>query len=163
METNTYQIISNLGFICAGIFFVITIVLFFVFDVVHLYGQITGRNAQKRVKELREQSRQRNRRSVEMRYNFSNEEFRVEKEQVDNINTDDEDLQTEPLKRDLKAIENDTTILKYQKEEETVVLNIQEEGTVVLETEGDSTTLLNASNNIQILEDIEEIHTDEII
>jgi hypothetical protein len=52
-----YQNISIAGFIAAGIFFLIAVILFFKFEIPALYGELSGKTAEQQVKIIREQNR----------------------------------------------------------------------------------------------------------
>ena len=53
---NTYEIITMACFIAAGVFFVISIVLFFVLDMVKVIGDLTGHTAKREIENIRSQN-----------------------------------------------------------------------------------------------------------
>lgn len=58
MSAEVYQMISMVAFGCGGILTLIAIILFIKFDVPSLIGELSGRTAEKKVQEIREQNRQ---------------------------------------------------------------------------------------------------------
>lgn len=58
MSAEMYQMISIAAFICGGIFTIAAVVLFIKFDIPAIIGELSGRTAEKKVQEIREQNRQ---------------------------------------------------------------------------------------------------------
>lgn len=56
MTIETFQMLSIASFVLAGVFFIVAVILFFVFDVPKLYGDVSGRAAKKAIREIRERN-----------------------------------------------------------------------------------------------------------
>lgn len=172
MDATVYQIISIVGFGLAALFLVIAIILFFAFDVVALYGEVSGKTADKQVKELRENNKRVSgrRREPEKSGSLEKSSKQIAKGIFEGSNV----VVTGPDTQKVQAsIEEQTDVLKQTTvlneettvlEEETTVLN---EETTVLEEE---TMVLSEnamddshSEELIMLEDDIEIHTDETI
>lgn len=142
MDAGIFQTLSYIAFGIAGVFLIISIILFIKFDVVALIGELSGRTAEKQVQAIREQNRSGVSRNREI---FLNTESNI--------------------------VENDIGQRKELKEEGTVVLGEVEceEGTVVLAettkeaTTEEATTVLSQETTLVMLEDEIEIHTSETI
>lgn len=168
MDANVYQIISYIGFGFAIIFLITAVILFFAFDIVALYGEVSGKTADKQVKAIREQNRR-----VSTRRREPEKSGRLEKSSkqiAKGIFESQEKGVTSPITQQMNmstwkkddAAEStvvldggETTVLTES--EDTVVLN---ENTVVL---SEDTLMLQNKNGIVLLEDEVEIHTDEVI
>lgn len=57
MDAGTLNTISIVAFVLAAIFFVIAVVLFFVFDIPSVWGELSGKTAAKQVAEIRAANR----------------------------------------------------------------------------------------------------------
>lgn len=173
MSAETYQMISMIAFICGGIFTLIAVILFIKFDIPVLIGELSGRTAEKKVQEIREQNRQ----AVSMRQHGlerrkrvamydvvmdkSQEKMPVQKDEstsVLNEPVEMKDDETELLEEGTMMLEESTTVLN----EETTML---EESTTVLE---EGTNMLNEElvaeeDDFCILQDVIEVHTNKTI
>lgn len=58
MTIELLRTLSIVGYVLAGIFLVLSIVLFFVLDIPKVYGDISGRTARKAIAEIEKKSRQ---------------------------------------------------------------------------------------------------------
>lgn len=58
MSAEVYQMISMVAFGCGGVLTLIAVILFIKFDIPSLLGELSGRTAEKKVQEIREQNRQ---------------------------------------------------------------------------------------------------------
>ncbi|MCI5917804.1 MAG: hypothetical protein MRZ75_00520 [Roseburia sp.] len=169
MDATVYQIISIVGFGLAALFLVVAIILFFAFDVVALYGEVSGKTADKQVKELRE-----NNKRASSRRREPEKSGRLEKSSKQIAKGIFEGKQTPAMEEETNVLDEGTTVLK----EGTMVLNeettVLEEGTTVLSEETtvleEGTTVLEEeatdnsdSGEFIMLEDDVEIHTDETI
>ena len=171
MDATVYQIISIVGFGLAALFLVIAIILFFAFDVVALYGEVSGKTADKQVKELRENNKRVSGRRREPEKSGSLEKSSkqiakgifgsnvvvtgpdTQKVQASIEEQTDVLKQTTVLNEETTVLEEETTVLN----EETTVL--EEETTVLSENAMDD----SHSEELIMLEDDIEIHTDETI
>lgn len=176
MDATVYQIISIVGFGLAALFLIIAIILFFAFDVVALYGEVSGKTADKQVKELRE-----NNKRASSRRREPEKSGRLEKSSKQIAKGIFEGKQTPAVEEETDVLDEGTTVLKEGTaplEEGTTVLNeettVLEEGTTVLNEETtvmeEGTTVLEEeetdnsdSGEFIMLEDDVEIHTDETI
>ena len=169
MDATVYQIISIVGFGLAALFLVVAIILFFAFDVVALYGEVSGKTADKQVKELRE-----NNKRASSRRREPEKSGRLEKSSKQIAKGIFEGKQTPAMEEETNVLDEGTTVLK----EGTTVLNeetsVLDEGTTVLSEETtvleEGTTVLEEeatdnsdSGEFIMLEDDVEIHTDETI
>lgn len=162
MDATVYQIFSIVGFGLAALFLVVAIILFFAFDVVALYGEVSGKTADKQVKELRE-----NNKRASSRRREPEKSGRLEKSSKQIAKGIFEGKQTPVIEEETCVLDEGTTVLKEGTaplDEGTTVLNeettVLEEGTTVLEEEA---TDKPDGGEFIMLEDDVEIHTDETI
>lgn len=162
MDATIYQMISIVGFGLAALFLIIAIILFFAFDVVALYGEVSGKTADKQVKELRE-----NNKRASSRRREPEKSGRLEKSSKQIAKGIFEGKQTPVMEEETSVLDEGTTILNEETsvlDEGTTVLNeetiVLEEGTTVLEEEAMDNS---DSGEFIMLEDDVEIHTDETI
>ena len=158
MDATVYQIISIVGFGLAVLFLVIAIILFFAFDVVALYGEVSGKTADKQVKELRENNKRVSgrRREPEKSGSLEKSSKQIAKGIFEGSNV----VVTKPDTQKVQtSIDEQTDVLKQTTvlEEETTVLN--EETTVLSENAMDD----SHSEELIMIEDDIDIHTDETI
>lgn len=173
MDATVYQVISMVGFGLAALFLLIAIILFFAFDVVALYGEVSGKTADKQVREIRENNKKAisRRREPEKSGRLEKSSKQIAKGIFEGSNL----VVTEPIVlKGQPSAEGQTDVLRQTaaKEEETTVLDT-EEGTVVLKEETtvleEGTTVLKEDtsdanhSDLIMLEDDIEIHTDETI
>lgn len=161
MDANIFQTLSIVGFSCMAVFLVIAIILFFVFDIPAVLGELSGKTAAKKVAEIREQ----NRKPVTKRHTVNGYDalLRTQEAEADN--------RTEPL-------EQGTVMQKPEgKMPETVPLDPETElltegaafagETVLLQEEKEpieGTTLLSAAAPaFELVQNIVVIHTNEMI
>lgn len=179
MDATVYQVISMVGFGLAALFLLIAMILFFAFDVVALYGEVSGKTADKQVREIRENNKKAisRRREPEKSGRLEKSSKQIAKGIFEGSNL----VVTEPIVPKVQSsAEGQTDVLRQTaaKEEETTVL---EEGTTVLDTEEgtvvlkeettvleEGTTVLqedtsDSNSDLIMLEDDIEIHTDETI
>lgn len=170
MRAEVYQMISMAAFGCGGILTLIAVILFLKFDVPSLIGELSGRTAEKKVQEIREQNRQ----AVSMRQRGTERRHKVS---VYDTGTEAAGRTSkgvmEPGKQEEKAVkQNAETAVP---DEETVVLDegttVLEETTVVLD---EGTTILEETvvpdgvpipenNDFCMVQDVVEVHTAETI
>ena len=180
MDAEFYQLISYIGFALAAVFLVVAIILFFAFDVIALWGEVSGKTAAKQVKEIREQNRRvgTHRREVE-RVRVSE---KSSKQVAKNLYSDsraqtdkfviEKDNQDKLERRDGRVEERMEETIVLPNEEGTMVLEEQEETTVLVNDSSDKnmtiilderTVLLEKDKTFVMLEDEMEVHTNEII
>jgi hypothetical protein len=56
MNVETYKIISTVGFILAAVMLILVVILFFKFNILKVFGDITGKTAKKAIQSIREQN-----------------------------------------------------------------------------------------------------------
>lgn len=56
MDATAWQIVSIVGYSLSGILFIIVIIMFFKMNIRAIYGDLTGKNAEKHIRAIREQS-----------------------------------------------------------------------------------------------------------
>lgn len=153
MNADVYQTISIVGFACAGVLFIIGVFLFIKFDIPALVLELSGKTAEKQVREIREQ----NKRMVSHQRNGQLLKKQTPKREQNNVLKEETMIspQTqESWEEGTEVLEEGTEVL----EEETVLL---EEGTEVLE---ERTVLLEEDRpGFKILQDEIEIHTSDKI
>ena len=186
MDATIYQMISIVGFGLAALSLIVAIILFFAFDVVALYGEVSGKTADKQVKELRENNKRASsrRREPEKSGRLEKSSKQIAKGIFEGSNvvvtgpitqkvqpsTDEQTdvlKQTAAVEEETSVLDEGTTVLNEATsvlDEGTTVLNeettVLEEGTTVLEEEA---TDKSDSGEFIMLEDDVEIHTDETI
>lgn len=138
MSAEMYQMISMAAFICGGIFTIAAVVLFIKFDIPAIIGELSGRTAEKKVQEIREQNRQ----AVTMRQRDSERRRR--------------NLLYNAASAD-KAVSKPLQETKLMQGTETEVLDEQ---TVILD---EQTVVLDEADDFCIVQDVVEVHTMETI
>lgn len=185
MSAELYQMISMIAFICGGVLTVVAIILFVKFDIPALIGELSGKTAEKKVQEIREQNRQ----AVSMRQRNSERKRKISLYDPKTKNTAKEvqitkavlDEGTEVLYEQTAVLDETTEVLyeqttllndnhqevgttllneSYHIEEQTTLLseNIADEGTTILGEDS-----VSADADFCMLEDVVEVHTDETI
>lgn len=142
MSTEELQIITNICFVLAIIFTIISVVMFFAFDVISMIGELSGMNAKKQVNEIREQ-RRRLYGSQQNRIDSRKSSAEVARKIYDAGSSQWQ----EKISQETMFMEEETILL----EEETMLLT--EERTFILGTE----------NGLHICDQIMEVHTEEYI
>lgn len=167
MSAELYQMISIIAFICGGIFTIAAVVLFIKFDIPALIGELSGKTAEKKVQEIREQNRQ----AVAMRQRGSERRRKVLLYDAKAENAIGDVKISKVTSRTLqepKVIQDESTeVLAEQTvllDEATEVLAEQtvlsDESTEVLT---EQTVLLDEADDFCIVEDVVEVHTVETI
>lgn len=57
MNAEQFQIMSIIGFVCMAVFLIAAAVMFFMFDILAIIGELSGKTAAKQVAQIREQSK----------------------------------------------------------------------------------------------------------
>lgn len=166
MSAEVYQMISMVAFSCGGVLTLIAIILFIKFDVPSLIGELSGRTAEKKVQEIRQQNRQ----AVSMRKRESERRRKVPVYATDSKVTASKNVEeaTVVLDNSTEVLYEATTMLK-----ETTLLNEncpEDEGTALLSEEiaEEQTIVLGEtpepeSTDFSMLQDVVEVHTTETI
>lgn len=120
MGAEGYQLISIIGFVCAGAFGIATVAMFFAFHIPAVIDELSGKNAMRQVEELRA----RNKKAVNKRAIISN------------------DI---PMASTVKVIDDDSTeVLNNTVDEDATIVLSPEEANIY----GDKLTVLNQSIEI---------------
>ncbi len=159
MTYEIYRYIFIGGAILAGVMLITSVLLFFILNIPHVVGDLTGRNAKKAIENIRNQ----NESSDDTLYKTS-EVNRERGKITDKIATSSfkKDPSKNLNKSDMVTEKNITQELSYN---ETTVLDVASE-TTVLNDEGGETTVLDVptkSSLFQIEYEITYIHTQEVI
>lgn len=169
MSAELYQMISLVAFISGGILTLVAIILFIKFDIPSLIGELSGRTAEKKVQEIREQNRQ----AASMRQRGSERRRRIALYEV-KTETPTDALPTGRKKKEVVSVpvvneeatavlEEATTVLDEATEvlnEATEVLNEQTE--VLYEAQKEvGTTLLNGGMTEDVTTILSEDTTEE--
>lgn len=163
MTYDIYRYIFIGGAVLAGVMLVVSVLLFFLLKIPHVFGDLTGRNARKAIENIRNQ----NESSGDKLYKTS----KVNRERgklTDKISPSGS-LMRDPsgiLGGGAMATEKISTQELPPEANETTVLDAANE-TTVLNSEFGETTLLDAQSDVapvfQIEYEITYIHTDEVI
>lgn len=188
MNAEVLQTISIVAFVLAGLFALVSVVLFFRLDIRGIVNDLTGKTAERQIKELREQNHQTgNNKNGRVLYEPEQRKFTAKLENSRKKETaglrgllqkENEEI-TAPLQNageestTLLAEEEGTTILAN---EEGTTLLAEEEGTTVLAGEEETTLLAEEGttilgdvgaqtirNGYRLVLDKIEIHTEEKI
>ncbi len=131
---STYNLISTITFILAAIFFLLSVFLFFKFNIIKISGDLSGRNAKKSISEMKK-----------VVSSIPNENREVYDSVV---------LQSssEPVARaittEMDPIEENATDILNDNMQSTTVLNVEENGTTVLNADEIGTTVLSTEQLI---------------
>lgn len=154
-----YELISQIGYVCAIVFFLIAIILFFALKIHNVFGYITGISRKKAIREINEQAGQ-DGNSSNITTDIKRKSTRTEKINGAPITTKIPTLQIN---------EGDNSNRKVLKENETTLLYL-DETTLLFETDKsqsnfDETTILSneMADEFIITKDIFFIHSDVII
>ena len=140
---DTYNQISNVAFILAVIFFIFSVVLFFKFNILKIVGDLSGKNAEKAIKDMKKKA-DAVRKSISSG-NLSVREIREESESLATVLLDREDIEATVLlgREDTEA----TVLLGREDTEATVLLNREDAGaTVLLDKIDDNKIKLSVDN-----------------
>lgn len=187
MTAELYQNISIVAFVLAAIFFIVAVILFFVFDIPAVLGELSGKTAAKQVAEIRAANKNvvAKRRTVsastattqkatgKLTQNKTNQlakanqtnkidetELLVENTGGDNYETELLSSETELLQPETELLTNETTLLSPETtllSPETTLLSPE---TTLLSLE---TTLLSPEVDFVMIQDVVVVHTREVI
>ena len=156
--------ISTIAFICGVVLSIVAVILFFKFDIPALIGELSGRTAEKKVQEIREQNRQAfsmRQRGSERRRKVPLYDTRTET-RVNTIKQQDEATEVLYEQTTLLNEEVGTTLLdeNNQVEEKTTLLSneMADGGTTLLDE-----VQMSADADFYMVEDVVEVHTQETI
>ena len=173
MNAEQFQTMSIIAFVCMAIFLIAAAIMFFVFDIPAIIGEISGKTAAKQVAQIREQnkrptSRQKTINGYEnMLANSgkSTEPLKKERKPIIPGWTSTQPLAPKPVVEEGTALLDEGTALL---EEGTALLEegtaLLDEGTALLtdetallveETEEEGTTLLGDDNGTVLLSEVE--------
>ena len=155
---DTIKLLSTIAFIVAVVFLLIAVFLFFKFQIITIISDLTGRTARRSIAQIREN----NIRSGEKPYRSS--AVNISRGKLTEPIPEEVGTTTEKLTGASAPLENaGTTLLR---EDGTTELLVSSEGTTILagsDMTYDSTEIQSPRIEIQILERIIYIHTDEVI
>ena len=143
MTVESLQTLSLIFFILAGVLFLVTVALFFILNIVKVFGYLTGINAKRGIEDIRihnevpESAKSSSKEKVTSKFSFSR---RLQKDSSDGVVIGTAKLSTSELVKE--AME--TTVLDQS---ETTVLETSANETTVLDTSSSETTVLNTSVN----------------
>ena len=143
MTVESLQTLSLIFFILAGVLFLVTVALFFILNIVKVFGYLTGINAKRGIEDIRihnevsESAKSSSKEKVTSKFSFSR---KLQKDNSDGVVIETAKLSTSELVKE--AIE--TTVLDQS---ETTVLETSANETTVLDTSSSETTVLNTSVN----------------
>ena len=143
MTVESLQTLSLIFFILAGVLFLVTVALFFILNIVKVFGYLTGINAKRGIEDIRihnevpESVKSSSKQKVTSKFSFSR---RLQKDSSDGVVIGTAKLSTSELVKE--AME--TTVLDQS---ETTVLETSANETTVLDTSSSETTVLNTSVN----------------
>lgn len=184
MSAELYQNISIVAFVLAAIFLIIAVILFFVFDIPAVLGELSGKTAAKQVAEIRAANKNAvaKRRPVSTSTSTTakatgkltqnktnqlakaNQTNKIEETEllVENNSNETELLtsETELLQPETELLTNETTLLSPETtllSPETTLLSPE---TTLLSPE---TTLLSPEVDFVIIQDVVVVHTREVI
>lgn len=160
MSYEIYRYIFYGGAILAGVMLVVTVILFFVYKIPTVIGDLTGANARKAIENIRNQ----NESSGDKLYKTS--QVNRERGKLTDKISPSGSLMKDPSGHFAGAMATEKISTQELPPEETTVLDVANE-TTVLDTSGTGeTTLLDAVDTpatFQIEFEITFIHTDEVI
>ncbi|MBR2401422.1 MAG: hypothetical protein IKB01_01450 [Lachnospiraceae bacterium] len=163
MSVDIMQTISIVAFVLAGIFAVVALILWFTLNVRGIIDDLSGKKAERQIRELREQNVQSQMADRKNRVVYTNPTekntsklgFDKKKESTSQLTVPLPKREASPAYRDMEQTallqEEGTTLL--EDENGTVVLEM-EEGTTVLEVE-EGTTVLGTEEGTTVLGDEE--------
>ncbi len=179
MSAEQFQTMSIIAFVCMAIFLIAAAIMFFVFDIPAIIGEISGKTAAKQVAQIREQnkrptSRQKTINGYEnMLANSgkSTEPLKKERKPIIPGWTSTQPLDTKPVVEEegTALLEEGTALLEegtaLLTDETALLIEETEEGTTLL---GDSGTVLlseveTQNDNFFITQNVVVIHTNERI
>jgi len=144
VSADVLQTISIVAFILGAVLAIVAVILWFRLNVRGIIDDLSGKKAERQIRELREQNKQEESDSNKGRVVYNPSTGKSTSKLGKSKKNDATDKLTEPLKLVKKkgqAVQEDATAL-LQEEEGTVVLDT-EEGTTVLEQEVGTTVLEN--------------------
>lgn len=142
---NTFQIISIIAFVLAGLLFVLAIILFFVLNVKKSIDILSGHAEKKSIMQMQNKVITKEKRSV---YSFTEKELKHTNQLATSELEDKDENATEILENDNGA---------------TIVLNENEQATTVLNDNMETELLNNSHRYIRIIKEVIYIRTDEVI
>lgn len=143
MTVESLQTLSLICFILAGVLFLVTVALFFILNIVKVFGYLTGINAKRGIEDIKihnevpESTKSSSKEKVTSKFSFSR---KLQKDSSDGVVIGTSKLSTSKLVKE--AME--TTVLDQS---ETTVLETSANETTVLDTSSSETTVLNTSVN----------------
>ena len=176
MSFQTFNVISIIGFVMAGIFLILAVVLYFVFDVSGLVNELSGKKAEREMEQIRSQRANVSRKPRKNTYNAVVSRMSEKESSIFDRNSDqnikdidstasieDAKLHTAPIGdegvkngsvKNPKSTVNETEALNATEilceESDTQVLGTEvlyeEKGTTMLEEDTSSTTVLDSDN-----------------
>ena len=155
MSAEVLQTISIVAFILGAVLAIVAVILWFRLNVRGIIDDLSGKKAERQIRELREQNKQEESDSNKGRVVYNPSTGKSTSKLGTGKKNDATDKLTEPLKRVKKKeriVQEDATAL-LQEEEGTTVLEQEvgttvledEEGTTVLRTEEEGTTVLGTT------------------
>lgn len=176
MSAEELSLLSLVGFVLAAVFFVVAVILFFVFDIPAVLGELSGRTAAKQVAEIRAQSKQINTKRRTAPVVTSTTAGKA----TGNLNTNPASIKLDKKSviQEAELLQNETELLQNETEllvEETAMLD---EGTTLLspettilsedeDTYDEGTTLLSEEvvlhADFRMIQNVVVIHTREVI
>lgn len=131
-----YGIISMIGFILAIVFFVAAVILFFIFRIDRVIGNLTGINARKAMKERQKKALENdNHNSNSFSYadfDVTTDELATDKLATDKLSTDELSSETSILSSDaIISNDNVTEILQENNRNVTRIFDIVDEITLI--------------------------------
>lgn len=142
----TYRLISFIAFIFASIFAILSLGLFFKFNIRKIFGDLTGRNERKAVEAMRKRMVEKDDTSSNLSLNKKDEEATVILPKTAIAGSVDEEAATELLNKDLDA----TLLLEKD--------NVDSEQTVLLEKKS-----ISSKAEFIVETEITFIHTDIVL
>lgn len=159
MTVEVLQILAIVAFIAAGVLFLVALALFFLLDVPKLYGDVSGRTAQKAIEAIRKQNEETGNKAYKpsavnqargkLTDRISNSGRTIQKTSGLPIGTGTEKLSTGALKAQAQQAA-ETTLLE-QSAETTLLTSQGGETTVLAQPGGETTVLTQQSGETTVL------------
>lgn len=154
MTVELLQILSLICFILAGVLFIVTVALFFLLNIVKVFGYLTGINAKRAIENIRTHNESSNSEKntssggITSKFSLSR---KLQRERFDGSVVGTSKLSTSKLSREAK----ETTVLETSSvsNETTVLDNSSNETTVLGNSNSDTTVLGNLENETSVLGD----------
>lgn len=158
MTIESLNTLSIVFFVCAAVFLITGIVLFFVLDIISVYGDLSGRTARKAIERMRKENEETGNKAYkpsavnEKRGRLTDkmsESGRIISRQVGmNVNVGTQELDTNDL---MPTQTNETTVLVNENANETTILVAEPQ-----QTAGETTVLVqqpeSTENNVQTVD-----------